>query len=333
MNAQRSSSMFRTLTLSVLAATLVACNGSSSGATVPPAPGPTPQVNFALPSAFALEGGAPVPIRLTLDVAGSEVVTVPILIHPASSATNVFDFNLLQATATFPIGAVEATVELEILSDMECEGDEFVRLTMGVPTNATVGFQDDHDVLIDGALPELEPNDTAAEAVANGASAMLTAAPPVFEGFCGDIDEVGMVDNNDVFQFDTLDDVLVEVTLMPKDATADVSLIITSLPALPMLFVNDAGPGQAEIVSFNWAPGSDLGIIVSALAIASGTAPYELRVTAQPIPIVPLPAAITKPPTLLEVDPEIAAMHRNGATLQDMVDTLREKSLRERSGR
>jgi hypothetical protein len=326
--------MFRTLTLSALAATLVACNGSSSGATVPPAPGPTPQINFALPSGFVLEGGAPASILLTMSVAADSVITVPVLISPGSTATNVFDFNLLQATATFAIGDVETTVDLEVLSDMECESDELIRLTLGVPSGgATLGFQDDHDVLIDGSLMELEPNDTAAEAVANGASAMLTAAPPVFEGFCGDIDEAGMIDNNDVFQFDTLDDVLVEVTLMPKDATADVSIIITELPALPMLFVNDNGPGQSEVVSFNWGPGSDLGVIVSALAIATGSSPYELRVTAQPIPIAPLPAAIVTPPTTLSVKPQIAAMHRNGATLQDMVDALRDISERERANR
>ena len=96
-----------------------------------------------------------------------------------------------------------------------------------------------------------------------------------------------------------------------------------------LYFVNDGGPGEVETVLFDWGPGSDLGVIVSALAAGATGAAYDLRISAQPIPVAPLPTG--PQPKVLAEHPEIARLKATGASFEDLLAAL--QGLREKRSR
>ena len=62
---------------------------------------------------------------------------------------------------------------------------------------------------------------------------------------------------------------------------------------------------------------------IAATATSAGTAPYELVVSAQPVPPAPLPGP---PPVVLREHERITQLKASGATFEELVAALRELS-------
>lgn len=97
-----------------------------------------PVVSFVTSSAGGNESVAAISIPISLSAPASQTVTIPYSVT-AVSAVQGSDYTIISGPATIPIGATATTITLTIINDTVNEPDETVVITLGTPTNATLG--------------------------------------------------------------------------------------------------------------------------------------------------------------------------------------------------
>lgn len=105
-----------------------------------------PSVQFNLASSTANESVGTAFIVVTLTGTSAFTVTVPYTV--GGTATNPADHNLSNGTITITTGNASTLVSFTVVDDAVTEGSETVTLTMGAPTNATLGSPSVHTLTI-----------------------------------------------------------------------------------------------------------------------------------------------------------------------------------------
>ncbi|MEL6904756.1 MAG: Calx-beta domain-containing protein, partial [Planctomycetota bacterium] len=108
--------------------------------------GAAPTVAFDAPASSAPEEGGSV--AHTVRASDYAPFTIIVPVTTSGTATDGVDFNLTTSTLTIPVGELTADVGLDVLDDMDVEGDETVSLDLGAPTGATLGSPANHLVTI-----------------------------------------------------------------------------------------------------------------------------------------------------------------------------------------
>ena len=117
-----------------------------------------PSLQFSTASGSANEGnsgGTTVTVQATLSAASTQTVTVPITY--SGNATQGTDYDYTNATSMITIAAGQTigSETFSVLGDMTVESDETVILTMGTPSNATLGTNTTftHTIVNDDTAP------------------------------------------------------------------------------------------------------------------------------------------------------------------------------------
>ncbi len=128
--------------------TLTISLGYGTQASVPPGTAATsitivnpynpPPVSFVQPSLTAGENAGTIGVAVDLGWAPASPVTVPITVSGSAKAGV---FSGVPDTLTFPAGVSSQTIPLAIVPDTSIVGSRTVVLTLGSPTNATLGAQ------------------------------------------------------------------------------------------------------------------------------------------------------------------------------------------------
>jgi alpha-tubulin suppressor-like RCC1 family protein len=114
-----------------------------------------PSVAFALASSSQAESVGAVNVLVQLSAASGRAVTVPF------SASFGADASLSASPLVFPAGTTQLNVAVSVLDDAIVEGTESFGLSIGTPTNATLGAQPGHTF-------EITDNDTGAILIDTG---------------------------------------------------------------------------------------------------------------------------------------------------------------------
>ncbi|MFO1222630.1 MAG: Calx-beta domain-containing protein [Burkholderiaceae bacterium] len=131
-----------------------------------------PTVSFTA-AAQSVNEGTVATITAQLSSASSQAVTVPFTV--GGTATNPADYTISASPLTIAAGNTTATVTVTVVADGVAEPNETVVVTMGTPTNATLGATTVHTLTI-GAQPLPTVSFTAAaQSVSEGAVATITA--------------------------------------------------------------------------------------------------------------------------------------------------------------
>ncbi|KAB2892593.1 MAG: hypothetical protein F9K28_11445, partial [Bacteroidetes bacterium] len=134
--------------------------------------GQTPTVSFTA-AAQSVNEGTVATITAQLSSASSQAVTVPFTV--GGTAGNPADYTISASPLTIAAGNTTATVTVTVVADGVAEPNETVVVTMGTPTNATLGATTVHTLTI-GAQPLPTVSFTAAaQSVSEGAVATITA--------------------------------------------------------------------------------------------------------------------------------------------------------------
>lgn len=106
-----------------------------------------PQVNFALTSQTAVEGGGYVPVDVLMNKPSLYDVTIPLIY----SGTAVLDSDYSTSTQNLviPAGSVSGTFLITIIDDGDYEPNENATITLGTPTNADLGPQKTYQLTIE----------------------------------------------------------------------------------------------------------------------------------------------------------------------------------------
>ncbi len=136
------SALSRALLGSLLALTASATAGATG---LSPAALVNPEVSFASAASSAVEGLTTVNVTVTLSAAATDPVTIPFTV--GGSATSA-DATVAPGPLVIPIGGTSGTIDVDILQDALSEGRERVLLTLGTPTNGTLGATTEHQVVI-----------------------------------------------------------------------------------------------------------------------------------------------------------------------------------------
>ncbi len=96
-----------------------------------------PTVAFSIASQTVAEGTTAASVEVRLSVASGLPVTVPIT--TSGTATVGVDWSIAASQVTVPAGLTSAILPLTIIDDLLDEPNETIVLTLGVPTNATLG--------------------------------------------------------------------------------------------------------------------------------------------------------------------------------------------------
>ncbi|NBP40970.1 MAG: hypothetical protein EBV34_21595, partial [Betaproteobacteria bacterium] len=100
----------------------------------------SPTLQFSTASGSANEGNSgssTITVQATLSAASTQTVTVPIAY--SGSASSGIDYNNASTSITIAAGQSSGSVTFSIIGDTAVEPDEKVVLTLGAPTNATLG--------------------------------------------------------------------------------------------------------------------------------------------------------------------------------------------------
>lgn len=99
---------------------------------------PTPTVAFTATANNALESVATRTLTVQLSAASGRPVTVPYTV--GGTATNPADYSISPASPlSFAPGETSKTITITVVDDTEVESDETVIVTLGTPTNGTLG--------------------------------------------------------------------------------------------------------------------------------------------------------------------------------------------------
>jgi Domain of unknown function (DUF4347)/Bacterial Ig-like domain/Putative Ig domain/RTX calcium-binding nonapeptide repeat (4 copies) len=94
-----------------------------------------PTVSFSTATQSGTEGNT-VTVTATLSNASTQAVTVPVTLSGSAAGS---DYSGIPASITIPAGSTSANVVVTLTDDVAAEPDETIVLTMGIPTNATLG--------------------------------------------------------------------------------------------------------------------------------------------------------------------------------------------------
>jgi len=140
-----------------------------------------PTVSFSTSSQNVGEGAGVVTITVNLSAATSQTVTVPFTV--GGTASNPADYSISSSPLVIPANTTSGTIQITIVNDSNFEGNETVVVTLGTPTNATLGSTTVETVTItdnDNGAPTnitLSAN-SVTENVANAVVGTLTATDP-----------------------------------------------------------------------------------------------------------------------------------------------------------
>lgn len=128
---------------------------------------PLPSVRFQAASQTVSEAVGSVTVTVQLNTASGRQVVVP---YTASgTATNPSDHNLSSGSVVINAGATSTTVSFSVVNDTVFENNETVILTLGSPTNASLGSPSVHTVTIqDNDPPPVVQVTTASASVTEG---------------------------------------------------------------------------------------------------------------------------------------------------------------------
>jgi Cu/Zn superoxide dismutase len=110
--------------------------------------GQTPTVSFTAAAQSVSEGVGTATITAQLSSASTQTVTVPFTV--GGTADNPADYTITASPLTITAGNTSATVTVTVVADAVAEGDETVIVTLGTPTNATLGATTVHTLTISG---------------------------------------------------------------------------------------------------------------------------------------------------------------------------------------
>jgi hypothetical protein len=96
-----------------------------------------PIVSLPVGTATVAENGGSIAVQLTLSGVTDQPVSVPFTVSGTASET--IDYRLISHSFIIPAGSVSGQAVIEITNDLLAEPDETVILTLGTPTNATLG--------------------------------------------------------------------------------------------------------------------------------------------------------------------------------------------------
>jgi len=119
----------------------------------------TPSVRFSTAASTGNESVAAPKLTVALAAASGRIVTVPYTVS-GGTATSGIDFTLANGSLTFAPGQTTQTIGLAILNDLRHENAETIVVTLGTPTNATLGVRPTHTYTIQdndaiSTLPEV----------------------------------------------------------------------------------------------------------------------------------------------------------------------------------
>ncbi len=107
---------------------------------------PPPRVRFTAAAQSRTEDVGRMSITVTLSTDSGLDVTVPFTLSGTASET--LDYDVTPSPVVVPAGSLTNTIVISVTDDVLDEGDETVILTLGVPTNATLGAPSEHTVTI-----------------------------------------------------------------------------------------------------------------------------------------------------------------------------------------
>jgi trimeric autotransporter adhesin len=135
--------------------TVIVTMGTPTNATLGPTTvhsvrifGQTPTVSFTASAQTVSEGVGTATITAQLSSASTQTVTVPFTV--GGTAANPADFTITASPLTITAGNTSATITVTVVADGVAEGDETVIVTLGTPTNATLGATTVHTLTITG---------------------------------------------------------------------------------------------------------------------------------------------------------------------------------------
>ena len=106
-----------------------------------------PSVDFDLASSSGNEAVTTVNLSVSLSASYDEIVTVPFSVT-GGTAVDPDDYSIAAGPLTFNVGVTQQDVVLTVVDDTDVESDETVEVTLGAPTNATLGANTVHTYTI-----------------------------------------------------------------------------------------------------------------------------------------------------------------------------------------
>lgn len=132
-----------------------------------------PAVSFASASQTVSEGVGTATIAVQLSAATSVPVTVPFTL--SGTAASPADYTITASPLVIPAGSTSGSVTVTVVSDAVAEPDESVIVTLGTPTNGTLGSATVHTLTIAGQAPPTVSWTQASQTASEGATATVTA--------------------------------------------------------------------------------------------------------------------------------------------------------------
>ncbi len=132
-----------------------------------------PTVSFTQAAQSVNEGVGTATITAQLSAVSTQAVTVPFTV--GGTAANPADYTITASPLTITAGNTSATITVTVVADAVAEGDETVIVTLGTPTNATLGATTVHTLTIGAQVPTVSLT-AAAQTVSEGVgTATITA--------------------------------------------------------------------------------------------------------------------------------------------------------------
>lgn len=133
----------------------------------PQAQGLDPEVSFVSGVSSGVEGNSTISVQVALSSVATSPVTIPYAVGGSATAA---DATVPGGPLVIPVGGTSGTINVGVLDDTLSEGRERVILTLGTPTNGTLGATTVHEVLILDDEPAATISfDLAASAASEGA--------------------------------------------------------------------------------------------------------------------------------------------------------------------
>ena len=143
---------------------------------------PLPSVEFSLASQSSAEAGAAVSVEVALSAVSGRDVSVPFTV--AGSASDPDDYTIDASPLVITAGASSASITVTPLDDGLDEADETVEITLGTPTNATLGVTVLHtlSLLDDDPTPSVAFSQSSQVVSESAPSATVTAVLSAVSG-------------------------------------------------------------------------------------------------------------------------------------------------------
>lgn len=133
-----------------------------------------PAISFATPTSTLVETDALGSV--VIELSNLSTFDVGFTLTASGSAVAGTDYTFAPASLVIPAGSLTANVEVTPIDDADPEGSEIATLTIGAPTNGTVGAGSSHDVLLiddDVAAPLVEFTESASSVLEDVGSVTL----------------------------------------------------------------------------------------------------------------------------------------------------------------